>query len=576
MNMGKTESVLLLLDAAKAAATSPVSVTKTNADFLCVSFYKIFGFPTGIGALILSKRALRLMEEGQQLNSSYFGGGTVEGVSASDKFVKRKTGVQAFEHGTPNFQAMFCIPLGIKYIQDLGGLEMIQQKTAAIATRLAVKLSKLRHSSGKKAVKLYGPCSINPEHCFYAGLQGPTVSFNLLNSDGGAIGFSTVVRVADLNGIVLRGGCHCNPGACELYLGVSHMDKHKSGFHCGDGKDILNGKAMGCVRASMGLHSTYGDVDKLVDIIKKNFVVNPKRSKHMAETINSYGFVSNIIVYPIKSCEGVELIRWPLSTSGKLLYDHEWALVDEDGTILSQKRHPQLATITAIPDLQNDVLRITSSIYETEELLIPLEEDSLHETTVKLCGRKTLCTYHEFSHPSHEKWLERAVGKKCRLIRSTDSTTLANDSELLVVNAESVEALRTRLKARGSEDALKMAKTLSFSQFRPNIVVSGFHPYKEDGWQGINLLNNDTGATTQLINCGACARCTMINTPDAENGTKGKEPLRTLAEYRLKNGEIQFGIRMRSMMASKGYSDLGHQESKYAQWIDIDMNVYSL
>ncbi|MFW8423601.1 aminotransferase class V-fold PLP-dependent enzyme, partial [Klebsiella pneumoniae] len=61
----------ILLDAASFVGSSYLDLSKYKPDFICVSFYKMFGFPTGVGALIVSKR-------GQQvLRKQYYGGGTV-------------------------------------------------------------------------------------------------------------------------------------------------------------------------------------------------------------------------------------------------------------------------------------------------------------------------------------------------------------------------------------------------------------------------------------------------------------------------------------------------------------------
>jgi hypothetical protein len=43
------------LDAAAFAPTHPLDLTAVPADFVCISFYKLFGWPTGIGALVVRK-----------------------------------------------------------------------------------------------------------------------------------------------------------------------------------------------------------------------------------------------------------------------------------------------------------------------------------------------------------------------------------------------------------------------------------------------------------------------------------------------------------------------------------------
>jgi selenocysteine lyase/cysteine desulfurase len=61
-----------LLDAAALAPSSKISLRNTPADAMAISFYKMFGFPTGVGGLIAKKSFLR------QLQRPWFAGGTVD------------------------------------------------------------------------------------------------------------------------------------------------------------------------------------------------------------------------------------------------------------------------------------------------------------------------------------------------------------------------------------------------------------------------------------------------------------------------------------------------------------------
>lgn len=78
-----TQNVFVLLDAAKACGTSPPDISRHPADFVAISFYKIFGYPTGLGALVAKKKSLAV------LNPSYFGGGTINFISPTQDQVSR-------------------------------------------------------------------------------------------------------------------------------------------------------------------------------------------------------------------------------------------------------------------------------------------------------------------------------------------------------------------------------------------------------------------------------------------------------------------------------------------------------
>ncbi|CAG8716600.1 5534_t:CDS:2, partial [Racocetra fulgida] len=64
--------VLVLLDAAAYVSCSPLSLASLDdsPDFVAFSFYKIFGFPTGLGALIVKSELATI------LRKRYFGGGS--------------------------------------------------------------------------------------------------------------------------------------------------------------------------------------------------------------------------------------------------------------------------------------------------------------------------------------------------------------------------------------------------------------------------------------------------------------------------------------------------------------------
>jgi molybdenum cofactor sulfurtransferase len=66
-----------LLDAAALAPTSRISLTHSRGvDAMAVSFYKMFGYPTGVGALIAKREFLA------RLSRPWFAGGTVDIVQA--------------------------------------------------------------------------------------------------------------------------------------------------------------------------------------------------------------------------------------------------------------------------------------------------------------------------------------------------------------------------------------------------------------------------------------------------------------------------------------------------------------
>lgn len=71
---------LVLLDAAAFIPTNRLDLSLVKPDFVTMSFYKVFGYPTGLGALLIRNENINI------LNKLYWGGGTVSVASDQDHF----------------------------------------------------------------------------------------------------------------------------------------------------------------------------------------------------------------------------------------------------------------------------------------------------------------------------------------------------------------------------------------------------------------------------------------------------------------------------------------------------------
>ncbi|TKY68232.1 Molybdenum cofactor sulfurase [Spatholobus suberectus] len=256
---------MVLIDAAKGCATMPPDLSKYPADFVAISFYKLFGFPTGLGALIVRNDAAKLLKK------TYFSGGTVSASIADIDFIKRREGIEElFEDGTVSFLSIVSICHGFKILNSLT-VSAISRHIASLALYTRKMLLAMRHGNGSSVCILYGHHN-SMELCHE---MGPIISFNLKRPDGSWYGYREVEKLASLSGIQLRTGCFCNPGACAKYLGLSHLDlisNTEAGHICWDDHDIINGKPVGAVRVSFGYMSTYEDAKKFVDFVASSFM----------------------------------------------------------------------------------------------------------------------------------------------------------------------------------------------------------------------------------------------------------------------------------------------------------------
>jgi selenocysteine lyase/cysteine desulfurase len=244
-----------VLDAAAFVPTSALDVGRVPADFTCISFYKMFGLPTGVGALIARRGALA------RLRRPWFAGGTVEYVSVQGKVHRLRTDAESFEDGTPNFLGIAAISSGLDFLRDVG-MDRVSAHVEAMTARLLRILIGARYPGGAPAVRLYGPITTEE--------RGGTISFNLVDERGRVVPFGTVEREASAVGISLRGGCFCNPGAAERALELPLETSVRCFESIPRGEFTLRrlaecmgpDAAVGALRVSVGIPTTDADLDR--------------------------------------------------------------------------------------------------------------------------------------------------------------------------------------------------------------------------------------------------------------------------------------------------------------------------
>jgi len=246
----------VILDAAAYVPTSDLDLSGVPADFVCVSFYKMFGFPTGLGALIARREALA------RLHRPWFAGGTVEYVTVQTRAHRLLRGAGGFEDGTPDFLGLAALHGGLAFLRDLG-MEAVNRRVRSLTARLLQILASARHPGGEPAVRVYGPDSMEA--------RGGTVAFNLLHPDGRPVPYGEVERAASERGLALRGGCFCNPGAAERALELPAAEMlaclesiPEGSFSLGELARCLGGSyAVGAMRASVSIPTVDADLDRL-------------------------------------------------------------------------------------------------------------------------------------------------------------------------------------------------------------------------------------------------------------------------------------------------------------------------
>lgn len=247
----------VLLDAAAFTPTNRLDLQRWKPDFVSQSFYKMFGYPTGVGCLLARRTAL------SKLHRPWFAGGTITVASVQgDKFYPAE-GASAFEDGTPNYLALPAVQFGLQYLSEIG-LDTIHTRVRCLTGWLIERLTALRHADGSRLARIYGPRS--------DVRRGGTVTFNLYDRRNRAIDHRDVEQRANTAGISLRTGCFCNPGGGEIALGITgaelsscfHQPEHETHLTIDDFRLCIDGKSTGAVRVSLGLASNVADVEAFI------------------------------------------------------------------------------------------------------------------------------------------------------------------------------------------------------------------------------------------------------------------------------------------------------------------------
>jgi len=241
----------VLLDAAAFVATNRLDLGRWHPDFVALSFYKMFGYPTGVGALLARKRALA------NLHRPWFAGGTINVASVqADRYVLAP-GSAGFEDGTLDFTNIPAVEVGLELLESIG-VDLVHQRVRLLCAWLIEELLALHHGNGRPLVRLYGPHT--PER------RGGTLAMNFYDATGRVIDHQDIERTAGERGISLRSGCFCNPGAGEVALGLTRQEIEDC-FGAGDSRmtyeDLrrcIDPHEAGAVRVSLGLVSNFADV----------------------------------------------------------------------------------------------------------------------------------------------------------------------------------------------------------------------------------------------------------------------------------------------------------------------------
>ncbi|XP_028170453.1 molybdenum cofactor sulfurase [Ostrinia furnacalis] len=572
----------VLLDAASYISTNKLDLSVNQPDFVCLSFYKIFGYPTGLGALLVKNTSINVLNE-----KKYFGGGTVDIVlSSEDYHVKKKVLHERFEDGTLPFLSIIALKHCFDTLNELiprviseDFMDTISYHTFYLAKDLYKQLNQLEHRNGNKAAIFYMDSDFTD-----IKKQGGIVTFSLMREDGSHIGYSEFQHMADLFNISVRTGCFCNSGSCQRHLNATNKemkDMYKAGHKCGDEIDLVNGRPTGAIRVSFGYYNTFKDVDKLILMICRCFVKT--KLKKPSRTMKHYKIgeskqkkcneesmrllsddyykkiaiiqepspfesevsLKEIAIFPIKSCGAFKVnSSWKIGPKG-FEYDREWMIVKDNGVCLTQKQNTRMCMIRPTIDLHNRWLILECKGMPT--ISVSLDQTANKQKNAMFCQSK-VCTDIVCGYDCGDEvadWISNALEVSfLRLIRQSNDDvrvqkkkgegdknllSLSNQAQYLLINKATVRWLSDKIQDPSFQDSVEELT----DRFRGNIVIDTDQELAERDWHRVIIGKHEFKVD------GQCSRCQMVCI-DQKTGEKTVEPLRTISEQF--GGKLRFGI----------------------------------
>lgn len=243
--------------------------------------------------------------------------------------------------------------------------------------------------------------------------------------------------------------------------------------------------------------------------------------------------ISGLHIYPIKSLGGISVDTATITPRG-LQNDRRWMLIDANNRFLTQRDFPQIALLQV--GLTEDGLTVHHKKNAGSGLFIP---HALPQNAEKVIVQiwDDVCEA-QVANKKIAEWFSEALNMRCRLVYMPDTTNRMVDKTYVANNeiTSFSDAYPFLMIGQSSLDELnsRLMEPLPMNRFRPNIVFTGGKPFEEDSLEEF-VING-----IEFFGVKLCDRC-VVTTINQNDAVKGKEPLKTLATYRMKNNKIYFG-----------------------------------
>ena len=246
--------------------------------------------------------------------------------------------------------------------------------------------------------------------------------------------------------------------------------------------------------------------------------------------------VSELCIYPFKSCQGIKLQRAKVTPKG-FAGDREFMLVTQKGKFLTQRQFPQLAKVRVqISEQQISLSTVDNKAkpltFQPTLTGTEIEVEIWRDITLAIDQGDEVAEW-------FQTFLELDSHKKCRLVQQSpqyirpinrryttqtqESVSFADSYPYLLTATASLKELNYRIREIEQQDFCPVP----MNRFRPNIVVETEKSFVEGNWKSIQI------GEVRFILVKPCSRC-IITTTNQQTGktNQSREPLRTLGTFR--------------------------------------------
>ncbi len=233
------------------------------ADFVTLSFYKMFGYPTAVGCLIARARRAR---------------------EAATAVVRRRHRQLRLRAGPPPHPGAARSGVRGRHAQLPGDPRGGDRPAPPAANRSGDDSHARRMPDRLAAQAAHGSAPQQRPATWSAStaprrptMRGGIVTMNFYDPDGHLVDYRRVEELASERRISIRTGCFCNPGAGETAEGLTEEDVLAA---VATGADLTlprflqiithrHGKSAGAIRASFGIASNFADVVPLRAVCRR-------------------------------------------------------------------------------------------------------------------------------------------------------------------------------------------------------------------------------------------------------------------------------------------------------------------